>query len=100
MNELREILKMVQLVQRECFGTEITIAIFTNQKYFSVHVQRADQDYEVVYSEKFFSTETLPINTRKFAELYGFVVDEEFSIGYELTGGEFTKVETAVKQAG
>lgn len=99
MNELREILKMVQLVQRECFGTEITIAIFTNQKYFSVHVQRADQDYEVVYSEKFFSTETLPINTKKFAELYGFVVDEEFSIGYELTDGEFTKVETAVKQA-
>ena len=46
MNELRDILKMVQVVQCECFGTEVTIAIFTNQKYFSVHVQRADRSIQ------------------------------------------------------
>lgn len=70
-----------------------TIAIFTNQKYFSVHVQRADRDYEVVYSDKFYSTETLAINTKKFAGLYAFVVDEAFRIGYTLIGNKFTKVE-------
>ena len=93
MNELRDILKMVLVVQCECFGTEVTIAIFTNQKYFSVHVQRADRDYEVVYSDKFYSTETLAINTKKFAGLYAFVVDEAFRIGYTLIGNKFTKVE-------
>ena len=93
MNELRDILKMVQVVQCECFGTEVAIAIFTNQKYFSVHVQRADRDYEVVYSDKFYSTETLAINTKKFAGLYAFVVDEAFRIGYTLIGNKFTKVE-------
>lgn len=93
MDELRYVLKMVQFVQCECLGMEITISIFTNQKYFSVHVQRADRDYEVVYSDKFFSTDTQDMNIKKFAGLYAFVVDEAFCIGYTLIGNEFTKVE-------
>lgn len=99
MKELRYILKMVQVVQSECLGTEITISVFNNQKYFAVHVQRSDLDYEVIYSDKFFSTDIQGINIKKFAALYAFVVDEACRIGYTLTGDEFTKVETAVKQA-
>lgn len=84
---------MVQVVQCECFGTEVTIAIFTNQKYFSVHVQRADWDYEGCLFRQILFTETLAINTKKFAGLYAFVVDEAFRIGYTLIGNKFTKVE-------
>ena len=93
MNELRDILKMVQVVQCECFGTEVTIAIFTNQKYFTVQILRSDLDYEVVYSDKFYSSETQVVNVKKFAALYAFVVDEAFRIGYTLIGNKFAKVE-------
>lgn len=93
MNKLKQVLKMIQLVQCECLGTEMTISIFTNKKYFTVHVQRSDLDYSVVYSEKFYSTDTQSVNVKKFATLYAFVVDEAYKIGYTLTGSNFTKVE-------
>lgn len=93
MDELRYVLKMIQFVQCECLGMEITISLFTNKKYFTVHVQRSDLDYVVVYSDKFYSTDTSVVNVKKFAALYAFVVDEAFSIGYTLAGNKFTKVE-------
>lgn len=93
MDELRYVLKMIHIVQCECLGMEITISIFTNKKYFTVHVQRSDLDYVVVYSDKFYSTDTSVVNVKKFAALYAFVVDEAFRIGYTLIGDKFTKVE-------
>lgn len=93
MDELRYVLKMVQFVQGECLGMEITISIFTNRKYFTVQILRSDLDYEVVYSDNFYSSEPQVANVKKFAALYAFVVDEAFRIGYTLIGNKFAKVE-------
>lgn len=91
MKDLKEVLRLIQKIQCLCLGTSITIAILANNGYFSVHVQRTDKDYEVIYSDKFFSTDTLEHNRRKYADLYGFILDEGISLGYVLTNETFAK---------
>lgn len=97
MKQLIEILKMSQIIQCGCLGSNIAISIFTNKNYFSVSVQRADRDYEVIYSEKFYSGEE---NTVKFGHMYSFIVDEQFKDGYTLQDNRFINISTAVRLAG
>ena len=99
MDELIYVLKMVQFVQCESLGTEISFSIIVTTAHFVVSVQRSDLDCEVVYSERFYSTDTQDVNVKKFASLYAFVVDEASRLGYTLVGNKFIRT-TAGKQAG